>query len=55
MLKGKKTYIAAAVSLAYAAAGYFGGYIEAEAAIQIAQTAIMGAFIRNGVKTAVGG
>ena len=55
MLKGRKTYLTAVASLIYAAVGYFihtqnpESGLDASTALQLAQVALMGAFIRNGV------
>lgn len=54
-MNGKKTYLTAAASLVYAAVGYFlhlqnaSTGLDASTALQIAQVAVMGAFIRHGV------
>ena len=50
-LDGKKTYAVAAASLLYAAGGYYAHALPAPEALQIAQAALMGAFIRHGVRT----
>jgi len=50
-IEGKKTYLLAAASLLYAAAGYYTHALSAADALQVAQAAVMGAFIRHGVKT----
>ncbi len=51
LIEGKKTYVLAAASLLYAAAGYYTHALSAPDALQIAQAAVMGAFIRHGVQT----
>lgn len=51
IIEGKKTYLVAAASLIYAASGYYTHALSAAEALQIAQAAAMGAFIRHGVKT----
>jgi hypothetical protein len=51
LIEGKKTYLLAAASLLYAAAGYYAHALSAADALQIAQAAVMGAFIRHGVQT----
>lgn len=45
-----KTVWAGIVAIVGAAAGYFTGEIQASAAIQIAITAIMGIFLRDGMR-----
>lgn len=50
-IEGRKTYLVAAASLLYAAAGYYTQALSAADALQIAQAAVMGAFIRHGVQT----
>ena len=50
-LEGKKTYIVAVASLIYAATGYYTQALSAADALQVAQAALMGAFIRHGVKS----
>lgn len=50
-IEGKKTYLVAAASLLYAATGYYTQGLSAADALQIAQAALMGAFIRHGVQT----
>lgn len=49
MLKGYKTYIAAALSAITAGAGYLTGDLTAAAAIQLAVTAVIGATLRQGI------
>lgn len=51
MLNGRKTYIAAALAIGYAAFAYFTGHVDAAAAGQLVETAVLGAFIRHGVST----
>jgi hypothetical protein len=53
MLKGYKTYIAAALSVITAGAGYLTGDLTAAAALQIAITAILSSTLRSGVADAV--
>ena len=53
-LLGRKTYLTAIGSLIYAAAGYYTGALDAPAALQIAQVALMGAFLRSGIKAGTG-
>jgi hypothetical protein len=50
-IEGKKTYIVAAASLLYAASGWYAGAVSGAEAIQVAQVALMGAFVRHGVRT----
>ena len=54
MLKGKKTYITAAVTVIGAVAGYLIGDVSIADTIQLVVTALMGAFVRDGIKTATG-
>lgn len=51
MLKGKKTYITAAVAIIGAVAAYLVGDSNAADAAQLIVTALLGAFIRQGIKT----
>lgn len=55
MLKGKKSYLLAIAGLIYAAAGYFTGQLDAATAVDAAQTALTGAFLRAGVSNVLGG
>lgn len=50
-LTGKKTYLLAAASVIYAAAGFATHALSGAEALQVAQTALLGAFIRHGVRT----
>jgi hypothetical protein len=50
-IEGKKTYLVAAASLIYAASGWYTQALSGAEALQIAQAAVMGAFIRHGVQT----
>lgn len=50
MLSGKKTYIVAGLSLVYAAIGWYLGHLSTDQAIQIAQTGVIGATLRDGIK-----
>ena len=50
-IEGKKTYLLAAASLLYAASGYYTHALSAPDALQIAQAALIGAFVRHGVTT----
>jgi len=50
MLSGYKTYITAGVAVITAVASYLIGDMSAADALQIGFTALMGAFIRVGVK-----
>lgn len=47
MLSGKKTYIVAAATVLYAVIGYFLGYVDAGAAIQLLSTGLGMAGLRN--------
>lgn len=49
MLKGYKTYITAALAVLGAAAGYLTGDMALNDAIQLGVTALLAAFIRNGM------
>lgn len=51
MLEGKKTYLTALVAIGYAVFAYFNHTIDAGAAGQLIETAILGATIRHGVST----
>jgi hypothetical protein len=51
MLSGYKTYITAGLAVVGAVAAYLTGDMAIADAIQIVVTAVMGAFIRNGVTT----
>lgn len=51
VLNGRKTYLLAAASLVYAGAGWYAHALPGPEALQIAQTALLGAFIRHGVRT----
>jgi hypothetical protein len=53
MLKGYKTYIVAAVAVVTAIGAFLAGDASAIQAAQLAFTAIIGAFIRNGVASTV--
>lgn len=53
MLKGYKTYIAAALSAITAGAGYLTGDLTAPVAIQMAITAVLSATLRSGISDAV--
>ena len=50
-IEGRKTYLVAAASLVFAATGYFTQALTGTEALQVAQAALMGAFIRHGVQT----
>lgn len=54
MLKGKKTYVTAALTVIGAVAGWLVGDVSLVDAAQLAVTALLGAFIREGVNTATG-
>lgn len=49
MLKGYKTYITAAVAVIGAVATYLTGETSAADAAQLVVTALLGAFLRNGM------
>lgn len=49
MLKGYKTYVAAAVAVITAVAAYLVGDISVAEAAQLALTAVLGATIRHGI------
>ena len=49
MLKGYKTYVAAAVAVITAVAGYLVGDISVAEAAQLVLTAVLGATIRHGI------
>lgn len=51
MLKGKKTYVVAALAVLGAVAGYLTGDLSISDAIQTAVTAIIGATLRAGIAT----
>lgn len=51
MLKGKKTYITAAVAIVGAVAGYLVGDVSMADAAQLVVTALLGAFVRAGVSS----
>lgn len=50
-LKGKKSYMTGIGALLAACGLYLQGQIELGAAVQLAVTAMMGIFIRKGIKT----
>lgn len=53
MLKDKKTYVVAAVAIITAVGSYLTGDLSLTDTLQIALTAILGATIRNGIKSEV--
>jgi len=53
-LEGKKSYLVGIGALLAAAGLYLQGQIELGAAVQLAVTALMGIFIRKGIKTDTG-
>ena len=55
MFSGYKTYILAGVTVIGAIAAYLVGSADLNATVQLVVTALMGAFIRNGIATAVAG
>ena len=50
MLSGYKTYITAILAVLGALGGWLSGTLELGAAIQLAVTALLSAFVRNGIK-----
>ncbi|HEV2747605.1 MAG TPA: hypothetical protein VGW34_09945 [Allosphingosinicella sp.] len=50
-LKGKKTYIAAAIAALSALLGYLNGELGGADALELAATGIIGATLRAGIKT----
>ncbi|UPT53188.1 hypothetical protein [Synechococcus phage Ssp-JY42] len=52
MLSGYKTYITAGVAIVGAVAGYLTGDVSMSDAAQLVVTALLGAFLRNGVAKA---
>ncbi len=50
MLSGYKTYIVAALSVVYAGIGYYLGHLSADDALNIAQTGVIGATLRNSIR-----
>lgn len=52
MLSGYKTYITAGLAIAGAVAGYLTGDVSMSDAAQLVVTALLGAFLRNGVAKA---
>lgn len=50
MLSGYKTYITAVVTIVGAVGAYLSGDMSIADAAQIVVTALIGAFVRNGVK-----
>ncbi len=54
MFKGFKTYITAAIAVITAAAAYLTGEASLTETLQLVFTALMGAFIRSGVKADTG-
>ena len=50
-LKGKKTYLTGIGALLASAGLYLQGEIQLGAAIQLAVTALLGIFVRSGIKT----
>jgi len=55
MLSGYKTYITAAVAVVGALAAYFVGDATLADTAQLVVTAVLAAFVRNGVSTAAAG
>jgi hypothetical protein len=53
-LEGKKSYIVGIGALLAAAGLYLQGQIELGAAVQLAVTALLGIFVRRGIKTDTG-
>jgi hypothetical protein len=54
MLKDKKTYVVAAVAVISAIASYLTGDLALNDGLQVILTAILGATLRNGIKSEVG-
>jgi len=54
MLSGYKTYITAAIAILTAIGAYLAGEAELASTLQLVFTALMGAFIRSGVKADTG-
>ena len=52
MLSGYKTYITAGLAVIGAVAGYLTGDVSMSDAAQLVVTALLGAFLRNGVAKA---
>lgn len=50
MLSGKKTYITAVVAIVAAAGAYLSGDADLMSTLQLVFTALLGAFVRNGIK-----
>jgi len=50
MLKGKKSYIVAVLTLVYAVAGFFIGELDANAAVQLVLASGALAAVRNAIK-----
>jgi hypothetical protein len=50
-MNGSKTYIAAGLAIAYAVFSYLTHHIDAGAAGQLIETAVLGATIRHGIQT----
>lgn len=48
-LKGKKTYIASAVSIIAAWIGVWAGTVTFDVALQLTETAVLGSTIRHGI------
>ena len=53
-LEGKKSYLVGIGALLAAAGLYLQGNIELGAAVQLAVTALLGIFVRRGIKTDTG-
>ena len=53
-LEGKKSYLVGIGALLAAAGLYLQGQIELGAAVQLAVTALLGIFVRRGIKTDTG-
>ena len=50
MLSGYKTYVTAVLTILGALGGWLTGSLELGAAIQLGITALLSAFVRNGIK-----
>lgn len=53
MLQGKKTYVTAVLAIATAIGAWFTGDATAFEAVQMGMTALLAAFVRNGVANIV--
>ncbi len=53
MLKGKKTYVTAIVAIITAVGAYLVGEVSGPDTVQLVFTALLAAFVRNGVGTSI--